>query len=259
MQTSEDLLIKIRDQITAYQLNVKSDNKANRYNINDRAETFTIPLFKLIFGWGELRDLNIDQKNYPGIDLGDTKHRIAIQVTSETALEKIKKTLMLFVRNNQYINFDRIIIFMIREKQKTYSQSAINKICNGKFKFSVKKDIIDLNDLLKYIKDHRLHDLQTINQLFQDETGYITAETTESVKRYLDEGNKPDTDKKIQMAKKFLQYYYNENPTIIFDYESISKSEFISKANAFICEKVFISDSELTQYLYLASQSFIYG
>ena len=82
--TSEELLTQIRNQITAYQLNVKSDNKAHRYNINDRAEALPIPLFKLLFGWDELKDLNIDLVNFPGIDPGDDKNKIAIQVTSET-------------------------------------------------------------------------------------------------------------------------------------------------------------------------------
>jgi hypothetical protein len=86
--TSEELLLQIRNQITAYQLNVRSDNKAHRYNINDRAEAFTIPLLELLFGWDDLQDLNKIQPNFPGIDLGDYQSRVAVQVTSDTSPEK---------------------------------------------------------------------------------------------------------------------------------------------------------------------------
>lgn len=259
MQTSEELLIKIRDQITAYQLNIKSDNKANRYNINDRAESFTIPLFKIIFGWDELRNLNLDQKNFPGIDIGDTKNRIAIQVTSTITLEKVKDTLKIFIKNKQYRNFNRVVIFMIREKQKSYSQESINRICTNKLTFSVQKDIIDLSDLLIHIKGLYLHDLQTIYRLFLDETGYMQIGLSSPFKKNFMKENKPDIDKKIQIAKAFLQFYYSKDPTIFFNYELISKPEFISKANEFVNKDFFDSDSELEHYLYLASLSFIYG
>ena len=35
---NEELLTQIRIQITAYQMNISSDKKAHRYNINERAE-----------------------------------------------------------------------------------------------------------------------------------------------------------------------------------------------------------------------------
>lgn len=114
--TSEELLTQIRSQITAYQMNVRSDNKAHRYNINDRAEAFTIPLFKLLFGWDNLRNLNTDQVNFPGIDLGDFENRVAVQVTSETNLRKVKDTLQKFVDQEFFDQFGRLIIFMIQEK-----------------------------------------------------------------------------------------------------------------------------------------------
>lgn len=183
-KTSEELLTKIRNQITAYQLNVKSDNNAHRYNINDRAEAFTIPLFSLVFGWEELEDLNLQQTNFPGIDLGDYSQRAAIQVTSQTTLEKVKNTLKLFLDNDLQQKFDRLVIFMIQEKQSNYSKKAITIICGDKFEFSVEDDIIDLNDLLKFIKGFGLQDLEVILKLFEDETGFVES----SPKNEIEEG-----------------------------------------------------------------------
>ena len=171
--TSEELLTQIRNQITAYQLNVESDNKAHRYNINDRAESFTIPLFKLLFGWDELMDLNVDQVNFPGIDLGDEKHKVAIQVTSETTLDKVTDTIEKFVRGEYYRRFDRLIIFMIQKKQRSYSETTIKRTSTGQVDFDPKADIIDLSDLMPFIKGHQLPELKKILELFQYETGYI--------------------------------------------------------------------------------------
>lgn len=171
--TSEELIIKIRNQITAYQMNVRSDNRAHRYNINDRAEAFTIPLFKTLFGLYELKNLNEGQANFPGIDLGDIKNRVAIQVTSDTSLEKIKHTIELFVKEEFFQRFDRLLIFMIQGKQKTYSVDAIQQACEDKLKFNISEDIIDLNDLLKYVKGKEAEDLHQILILFENETGYV--------------------------------------------------------------------------------------
>ena len=171
--SSEELIVKIRNQIAAYQLNVKSDNKAHRYNINDRAESFTIPLFKLLFEWNNLEDLNKREANFPGIDLGDFNKRISIQVTSDTSLDKVKHSLNQFVENEYYNQFNRLIIFMIQEKQSSYSQQAIDKICDNKFGFNVKQDIYELSDLLQFIKSLSLDKLEMVLKLFEDETGFV--------------------------------------------------------------------------------------
>lgn len=153
-------------------MNVKSENQAHRYNINDRAESFTIPLFNILFGW-DLRDLNMEQANYPGIDLGDSENRIAVQVTSETKLNKVRESLETFVTQRHFEQFDRLIVFMIQEKQKSYSKDATDRIIEDKLDFDPKRDIIDLNDLFKFIKGHQLPKLQRVLKLFQDETGYV--------------------------------------------------------------------------------------
>jgi hypothetical protein len=171
--SSEELLIQIRNQITAYQLNVKSDNKAHRYNINDRAESFTIPLFKLVFGWDKLADLNKNGLQFPGIDLGDDHNQVAVQVTSETSIEKVKDTLKQFIANELYNRFSRIVIFMIQEKQSSYNQITLSKICGKKLVFKCDTDIIDLNGLMQFIKSLAERDLEDILKLFQTETGYI--------------------------------------------------------------------------------------
>jgi hypothetical protein len=192
--SSEELLVRIRNQITAYQMNVRSDNRAHRYNINDRAEYFTIPLFRLVFGWDKLIDLNKSDGHFPGIDLGDDDRRIAIQVTSETSIEKVKDTLHQFIKNKYFERFDRLIIFMIQEKQSNYSLTTLNAICGDHLAFDPKTDIIDLIGLLSHIKRLMQETLEEILNLFQAETGYIENSSYDTVSESQVSGfSAPDT------------------------------------------------------------------
>ena len=171
--SSEELLIQIRTQITAYQINVRSENRAHRYNINDRAEDFTIPLFKCIFGWDKLRNLNKKTSQFPGIDLADDDNRIAIQVTADTSIDKVKDTLNQFIKYKYYESYDNLFIFMIQEKQSSYSTKTLIDICGEHFAFDPKSEIIDFCDLMVNIKGLTYTKLEEIHKLFEAETGYI--------------------------------------------------------------------------------------
>lgn len=214
--TPEELITQIRNQISIYQHRVKSDNKAHRYNINDRAESFTVPLFKLLFDWNDLKNLNTAKTNFPGIDLGTDKYRTAIQVTSETSLEKVKDTLIKFVNNEYFDRFDRLVIFMIREKQESYSQKAINSICNDKFEFNPQKDIIALSDLIKNIKELPRGKLEEVFKLFQDETGFVDntpalkSESVEKLNEYKEQGKNPK-----QSRQAIIHSFIKDNGGII--------------------------------------------
>ncbi len=105
------LITKINDYLARYRLYVEQENRANRYNINIRAESFFIPILQLFFESPNLKNINIDEKNFPGIDLGDEDLRLAIQVTSEKSSSKIVRTLEKFLNNELYINYDCLYFF----------------------------------------------------------------------------------------------------------------------------------------------------
>ena len=56
-------------------------------------------------------------KNSAAIDLVDTENRIAIQVTSTATGEKIKQTINEFVKNKRPEDYDRLLVYIITEKQ----------------------------------------------------------------------------------------------------------------------------------------------
>ena len=47
--------------------------------------------------------------NYPGIDLGDERNRIAVQVTAESDREKLEKTIETFEKEGCQTRYDRLI------------------------------------------------------------------------------------------------------------------------------------------------------
>lgn len=95
-----------------------------------------------------MRNLNEDDRhNHPGIDLADDVERVAIQVTSDKTLKKVKKSLKTITEHGLHEKYDRIIFYIITRKQRKYSKVAINVVCGTKLSFNVASDILDFSDL----------------------------------------------------------------------------------------------------------------
>lgn len=160
----EKELYRIEELLSRFSEQISIANKNEEFSSNNHAELFLIKLFKLVFDSSHLKKLN---KNFPGIDLGDDKKRIAFQITSTSNITKIKNTLDQFIDKQLFIKYDTLFIFIISKKQDNYNQTVIDKqiikstnAINRKnpqkeFKkiyFNVKKHIIDKVDLYELIK-----------------------------------------------------------------------------------------------------------
>ena len=118
---------------------------------NKVAETILVSLLAEVYGYRELKNLNSEKNNCPGIDLGDEKAKVAFQITSTTNAKKIKETLEKFRDYNWYEKYDRLIIYILTEKQK-FKGKGYEEIIDGKFAFDKDKDIWDYRDLLSAVK-----------------------------------------------------------------------------------------------------------
>lgn len=147
---------ELRDVVSRIITQVDLASKQGRLDVNLTLEDALIPILKEVFQLPRLVNLNTKQKNYPGIDLGDEHDRIAIQVTSTTNIEKVKKSLKVFLDHGFESNFDELIILVLSQKQKSYSQDAIDKVTAGRINFSAKSHIVDLSDVLAKITSMRL-------------------------------------------------------------------------------------------------------
>jgi hypothetical protein len=143
-----DLINQFREEIALLVREVETSVAMGHFDINKICENVVLGLFRELFGFAELRNLNEEEKqNFPGIDLADDNARVAIQVTSERSLDKVKDTLQKVVNHKLYTMYDRVIIYVLTNKQQSYSSTAIDKICGKKLSFSVRSDILDHKDV----------------------------------------------------------------------------------------------------------------
>ncbi|MGM9478034.1 SMEK domain-containing protein [Pedobacter sp. GSP4] len=179
----QELISEIVNLLIQSSIEVRDKGKVNLYDINVISEDTLAPILSIIFGVS-LCNLNEDKDNYPGIDLastdhatyGDTKKRIAFQITSTAGIEKIKKTLKIYKEKEFYKDFGEIFIYNIDEKQNGFqpkSVKMVNDIVAGVFEFDLKKHVIDRTDLEKRIKGLRpVAKIVKIHKLLTDQYVY---------------------------------------------------------------------------------------
>ena len=142
------LINQFREEITKLSREVELSVAMGHYDINKICEDVFCDVLMEIFSFKKLRNLNKEEKkNFPGIDLADDEAKVAIQVTSDKTLDKIKDSLTTFISHNLHKKYNRIIFYILTEKQRSYSQASINKICQGKVEFDADRDILDKTNL----------------------------------------------------------------------------------------------------------------
>lgn len=143
-----ELLNQFREELSSLSREVEASVAMGHYDINKICEDVFCGVFRDLFGFENLRNLNEDEKqNFPGIDLADDEARVAIQVTSDKTLQKVKNSLKTIIDHGLYKKYDRVIFYILTRKQSSYSASGLNKICEKKLQFDPSSDILDLTDL----------------------------------------------------------------------------------------------------------------
>ena len=88
MRTAKQSMIeKKKKKLSWLKSYVEINNTINLTDINICSEDFFADLLNLIYGY-DLKNLNALQKNYSGIDLGDIKNRVCVQITSNKTNNK---------------------------------------------------------------------------------------------------------------------------------------------------------------------------
>ena len=157
---------------------VKMFSAMNRTDINRVAQNILVPIFNVIYGYSQLRNLDVGTGgNFPGIDLADDDARVAIQVTSTPGIEKVKHTLEQFLKDRPDFQpplakrYDRLIVYILTEKQQTYSQTSINSVLQGRFPFDVSKDIWDYSTLMADIQGLSLAKKEAVLGVLKSQVG----------------------------------------------------------------------------------------
>lgn len=154
----------IADNLGILSKQVEIRNAINLYDINILAEDFYSGLLNIIYGTSYVNK-NIIEKNAAAIDLVDTLNRKAIQVTSDNTSDKIKHTIEEYILNESYKKYDELKI-LILTKKKNYTTTFDTQ---GKFAFDKSRDIIDVEDLIVYIRSLDIDKLKQINDYLHKE------------------------------------------------------------------------------------------
>ena len=163
---------RIKDLMRKFVDEVKDDGKMGWTDINRESENVLAELLSEIYGHTALKNLNTSEgPNFPAIDLGDKETGIAYQITSKADSRKIKGTLKKFVDHKLYEQYNRLVIYCLTEKQKTYQGRGFDEIIQGKFTFDKKNDILDYQDLINEISGFSLEKSRKVEDILEQHFG----------------------------------------------------------------------------------------
>lgn len=217
-------IASIIDNLALISSQIKLRSGLNLTDLNIYLEDFCKSVLNEVYGLN-LKNLNAERSNEPGLDLGDIDNKIAYQITSTKKLEKIKKTLL--KSKDKASTYTTINILILQPKQESYSLKNIPYV--KLFKFS-EKNILDFNDLCRDIILLDLDKLEKIYNLLRKETAKVLIELEiqdmdgnypTNLNKYIEAKPTP----KFKTANKLLEYIKIENPNdeMFNDIEKINK------------------------------------
>lgn len=162
----ENLIKAISDNLAFSSKSTALRNVIGLFDSNRIAQDFFAKLFSLVFGYENLEELDKlnSVTNYPAIDLGDEKAKIAFQITTDSSSSKIKDTIDKFINHQLYKTYERLIIFIIGEK-KFYTTSFDTQF---KFVFDKEKDIWDDNFLINEIDKLDIREVELVQTFLEE-------------------------------------------------------------------------------------------
>lgn len=159
MNNRELKIKQISDELIKFELQIRNLNSQNLYDINIIGENLICNLLNLAFDL-KLFNINKTTTNYPSVDLIDDFNKIAVQVSSDKSKNKIQNTLDTFSQNNLFEKYEKLIFFVLGEKQKRYSAFNVP----NELSFTVENNIFDFKSILKHISNLSIDKIEQINK-----------------------------------------------------------------------------------------------
>jgi hypothetical protein len=156
----QKLINEARDLLSVFVTRVKGAAALGHTDINVISESVLRDLFRVVFSLPGLRNLNHERKNFPGLDLADDTTGVAFQVTATPDLAKVKEALETVLRAGLEVKYPKVRIYVITEKQASYSQAAIDTVTNGRLIFDASTDVLDYRDVLRMCGTLSFEDLE---------------------------------------------------------------------------------------------------
>lgn len=109
------------DRLNVLSAIIKTRSRADLTDANRVLETITTFFFNALFGW-KLKDLNLEQRNHPAVDLGDRRRRVAIQVTNQEGAGKIRDVERMAAKYKLGRRYRRLIVFFLLPKKPAFGK-----------------------------------------------------------------------------------------------------------------------------------------
>lgn len=169
MITRGHLIGEIVDGLTTINMQVATRCRLGLTDLNRYLEDFFKEFLNIAYSYN-LKNLNEERSNEPGLDLGDVAASIGFQITSTKTTQKIDKTLTAVAGRKD--SFSQIRVLIIGNKQKEYS---FDPIIAGRLNFT-KKDIWDIDDLCMQAISLPLKELNALYELLKSNLSRISIE-----------------------------------------------------------------------------------
>ncbi len=218
-------LEEIIEMLIRLQAEIQISNTLGLTNISKHSENFVRTLLNLVYEY-DLENLNKDNSNFPGLDLGDIDEKIAYQITATKKSEKIDDTLSTCIKFEHYKIFDKIKIFTLTKKQRSYSLKTETE---PKFYFDTNVDIVDFNMIIKEIENLPQFKIEKIYKFVKNELA-STIESINKNENYVD-GFTFILDPQKTLKTTGLDSYSLWNTTILLKSEAISIPKIHAKLN----------------------------
>jgi hypothetical protein len=165
----QELLNEARDLLAQFVTRVKGSTAMGHTDINVISEAFLTELLREVFSLPALRNLNQEKRNFPGLDLADDTAGVGYQVTATPELSKIKDSLQTSLDAGLHAKYPRIRIYILTEKQASYSQAAIDAVTRGRVQFDASRDVQDYRDVLRACTGLQLNQLERVVALLRNQ------------------------------------------------------------------------------------------
>jgi hypothetical protein len=200
-------LDSIIQNLTVLRQEINAKAKLGLTDLNIHCEDFVKGILNRIYGY-KLDNLNKENSNFPGLDLGDETSGIAYQITSTKTTEKVEHTLEMYLKYEHYKVFNKVIVFILTSKQSSYS---VKTVTEPNFKFEDSENIIDFDDIYKDILSLEVDKRKELAEYIEKELPYywnlikgddqkVVSPTVEKVKVSL-------TDTKLSLAKSRMKHF----------------------------------------------------
>jgi len=227
----QQLLTQFREELAKLSLEVELSGAMSQHDINNICEYVFCGVFKELYGFKNLINLNAEEKkNFPGIDLADDEAKVAIQVTSEKTIDKIKASLKTFIEHNLHKKYDRVIFYILTEKQGSYRQTSIDKVSQGKIEFNALRDILDKTDLANMAAKAKPQNLREAVKIL---VAYMQGCIDVACDQNLDESK----SRLRQYRERFCRTYRGGNAVVPFSCTMDGKTISSDEVTQLICER----------------------